>query len=558
MKPGRLLSHLIVASAALSLAVLPASAAHYRSKLVVGSPHRMTAAALEIPQYELRTLLTKPRRLSPQSWAVTNTFDINIQIIQKPGTSATLFATPYYSCQTFRYISTAGSDSYDGTSATHTSGTVGPWLTLNHADATIPNPAPGYCITVANGTYNGISPMHGGNLASSTGYVVYKCATLGGCTLNGSEGNGDSVEFACNHANYVMFDGFILVGSNTENSSGVDAFCANPPDTTVSSHHLWLLNSVVYGFGQSGMQMNGGDYYYVIHSILHDNSKTCPEAQGSGISLASDHDLSGYTPTADDKVPNAVFGFPTWTISSGVFFHNVIAWSVLYNNTLAVGCGYVTDGNGIIFDTQDSADGNSTNYTEPTLVAFSVIYNNGGAGPHPFGAVNVYLANNSVYNNYLSAENTGTERGGIDTDTSDASGKLNYNYNNISVAVPTASGNLSYNTALSSSGPQYSIGNMTYLTHSTAAAGEVVLWSSTQTTDACTVSAWTNVNFCHTNPLWVNVGNSSTGSNVTPPVGANFALQATSPAIGVGTVPAWLPAQAADLGACHHSFSTCP
>ena len=410
-------------------------------------------------------------------------------------------------------------------------------------------------MTIANGTYNGISPTHGGNLASSTGYVVYKCATLGGCTLNGSEGNGDSVEFACNHANYVMFDGFILVGSNTENSSGVDAFCANPPDTTVSSHHLWLLNSVVYGFGQSGMQMNGGDYYYVIHSILHDNSKTCPEAQGSGISLASDHDLSGYTPTADDKVPNAVFGFPTWTISSGVFFHNVIAWSVLYNNTLAVGCGYVTDGNGIIFDTQDSADGNSTNYTEPTLVAFSVIYNNGGAGPHPFGAVNVYLANNSVYNNYLSAENTGTERGGIDIDTSDASGKLNYNYNNISVAVPTASGNLSYNMALGSSPPQYSIGNMTYLTHSTAAPGEVV---TNYPTDACTVSAWTNVNFCHTNPLWVNVGNSSTGSNVTPPVGANFALQATSPAIGVGTVPAWLPAQAADLGACHHSFSTCP
>jgi hypothetical protein len=555
MKPGRLLSHLIVASAALSLAVLPASAAHYRSKLVVGSPHRMTAAALEIPQYELRTLLTKPRRLSPQSWAVTNTFDINIQIIQKPGTSATLFATPYYSCQTFRYISTAGSDSYDGTSATHTSGTVGPWLTLNHADATIPNPAPGYCITVANGTYNGISPTHGGNLASATGYVVYKCATLGGCTLNGSEGNGDSVEFACNHANYVMFDGFIMVGTNTENSSGVDAFCGNPPSVEITSHHVWVLNSTIYGFGQSGMQLNGGDFYYAMHDVLYNNSMTCPAAQGSGISFASDHDLASYSPTSDDQVPNPVFGFPTWTISSGVYFHSVIAWSVLYNNTLQVGCGYVTDGNNIIFDTQDSADGNSTNYTDPVLVAFNVSYNSGGSGLHPFGAVNIYSANNSIYNNYLSVENTGSERGGIDADTSDSSGKVNYFYNNISVAIPTASGNLSTNNAIASSPPSFFSKNMTYDTRTTQQVGEVFY---SFPTDACTVSSYTANNYCHTNPLWVNVGNISTGSNVTPPVGSNFALQSTSPAIGVGTVPAWLPQQAVDLGACHHSLATCP
>jgi hypothetical protein len=56
----------------------------------------------------------------------------------------------------------------------------------------------------------------------------------------------------------------------------------------------------------------------------------------------------------------------------------------------------------------------------------------------------------------------------------------------------------------------------------------------------------------------VNVGNTSPGNYVTPPNGANFALQSTSPAIGFGTVLSWMPAQSGDSGACHHSLSSCP
>ena len=64
-----------------------------------------------------------------------------------------------------------------------------------------------------------------------------------------------------------------------------------------------------------------------------------------------------------------------------------------------------------------------------------------------------------------------------------------------------------------------------------------------------------------TNPSWVDVGNTSTGTISTQPNGANFALSGGSPAINYGTVAApfnFLSAQAADSGACHHSFTVCP
>jgi hypothetical protein len=65
-------------------------------------------------------------------------------------------------------------------------------------------------------------------------------------------------------------------------------------------------------------------------------------------------------------------------------------------------------------------------------------------------------------------------------------------------------------------------------------------------------------NQCATDPGWVDVGNMSTGSEKKQPNGANFALQAASPAIGFGIGESWLPAQSMDAGACYHTLATCP
>ena len=61
-----------------------------------------------------------------------------------------------------------------------------------------------------------------------------------------------------------------------------------------------------------------------------------------------------------------------------------------------------------------------------------------------------------------------------------------------------------------------------------------------------------------TAPLWVNVGTSSVGTELTPPVGANFALESGSPAIGYGLTKPYLPPQSVDAGACSSSLTTCP
>src|ERR1700723_4241273 len=85
--------------------------------------------------------------------------------VNKPGPNAALFAAPYYSITTNLYVATTGNDSTGD-------GSIGnPWLTLNHANAQAPTA--GTCINVAPGTYAaGVLITHGGNAATSTGYVI--------------------------------------------------------------------------------------------------------------------------------------------------------------------------------------------------------------------------------------------------------------------------------------------------------------------------------------------------------------------------------------------------
>jgi len=487
-----------------------------------------------------------------------------------PGPSSLLFDKPYYTCLTNYYVATNGNDANSGTSA------ATPWLTLQHANNVLPTggAAAGTCINVAPGTYaHGVAITNGGNLAASTGYVVYRCATLDGCTVTdvAAGGNNGSFVFATKQpmtGNYVIIDGFKLTAaSETGYGQGIELW-AGSNTFTPSVHHVWILNSIISGYGQAGIQMNEGEYFFALHNIVFGNANAGCSAQGSGIAFDNLIARAGYVRTPDDS-KTKVYG------NIGTAYHNVMEYNVVYNNA-TTSCGtkanpYDTDGNNIITDTlRWEGISGAVPYPFGTLIAFNVVYNSGGGGIHIFYSDNVTAANNSCYNGYLDPYDTAAVRACVDTNGS-------YNntiINNLAVAVPAApSGSCAFGAAPYAQFNNAFVGappsgyqadnfshNITQLQGGNnscwgafgkdSPTGEDVMFNAD--TYSCTS------NKCATNPGWVNVGTISTGTETTQPAKANFALQPTSPAIGYGLTESYLPWTSIDAGACYHTIKNCP
>jgi hypothetical protein len=476
---------------------------------------------------------------------------------QDPGPSASLFNSPYYQCTTNYYVAPNGSDSNNGSSGA-------PWATLQHADSM--NVGAGSCINVAPGTYNGVLIHNGGNAATSTGYVVYRCQQMDQCIVIGNGGYNGTSSFDTVRTtngtppNYVQIDGFEMVGQGTFYPVAVNVYNGDN-SSKIAGHHIWVLNSIIHGFGQSGIQFNNSEYEYAIHNTLYGNSNTTCDAQGSGISVVGSKTLPGYTPTADDETnPNSLLG-PTWQVGSS-FFHIVVEWNVTYNNALTQ-CGsasnpYDTDGNGIIFDTNSSFAGNTGGYTSPMLAAFNISYNNGGGGIHVFRSSNVTVANNTCYNNYLDPYNNGSARACLD----DSGGSAVTFINNIAVTNPTVTSTCQFGVAPYTRFNNDIMGGVQ--------SGQALDTFSNNLTDMIGVGCTPQVdmfngdtypvppNIESTAPEWVDVGTSSVGTESTPPVGSNFALAPGSKAIGAGLTEPYLPPSSVDIGACASALTTCP
>jgi parallel beta-helix repeat protein len=494
---------------------------------------------------------------------------------QKPGPSPELYKKPYYTCSRIYYVAPKGSDGSVGSQSN-------PWKTLQGANtnlAALGSTAPGVCVYVQPGKYDGVQMSVGGNYASASGYLTYRCTALDACIIKGDAGyhGGESFETVWPSVggippNYIQIDGFVMTGGNDIASADGVTITNGDNGTEIGSHHIWVLNSEISGFGQSGAAVAATEYIYMIHNRVHGNSNLNCGAQGSGLAFNIMHAIPNYTPTADDRTnPNPLLG-PTWVIGSS-FFHIVTSWNIVYNNALTQ-CGtqntpYDTDGNGIIFDTNlenyvgGVNQGNTQNYVSPSLVAFNVVYNNGGGGMHFYLSADSTVANNSCFNNYLDPADQGSSRPCIDN-------QQGYGFSfisNIAVAIPAShTGNCfpvtppytGYNFAMlgAPSTPTLDVfsNNITRVIGMSCTGAEDAMYNGDVFT--CAPGA-PPANQCATDPSWVAVGNTSEGSETTPPRGANFALKPGSPAIGKGLVESYLPASAIDVGACSSSLTVC-
>jgi hypothetical protein len=271
---------------------------------------------------------------------------------QKPGPSADLFASPFYACLRNFYVSTGGSDTADGSQA-H------PWQTLQHANDS--GPMAGDCINVMPGTYAaGVTISHGGNLAAATGYVVYRCTQLDACVVTDPASAFAFETSTFPMPNYVVIDGFDMAAASAQvYGQGVKVWDGNEAGAKAanSSHHVWVLDNLIHGYGQTGVQMNDGEFFFTIHNTIHDNAHVTCDAQGSGVSYVVLKAFAGYKPTADDTTnPSPLIGSLT---TGSTFFHNAVEWNAVYDNALTQ-CGsatnaYDTDGNDIILDTLNNA-----------------------------------------------------------------------------------------------------------------------------------------------------------------------------------------------------------
>lgn len=425
--------------------------------------------------------------------------------VETPGLSPALSAKPPYECVVNRYVdATHGNDANPGTAEL-------PWATIQNADNGWPNtPVAGECINVAPGTYKFSKSMivaHGGNSNTPTGYVVYRSIVPQAARIVAADGimdtaNGDMIML---WAPYVIFDGFEIDGAGLTSGHGIDG-CANGGQPFNIAHHFMALNNVIHDVGGSGLSTCTADFVAWIHNVVYNTSGT-NQWQTSGINVWQPKALAAetYQPTAADVV---TFGI-------------TIAYNISHNNGEgpAIPAPH-TDGNGIIIDTtlgSFECPTCGTPYPGKILVLGNLSHSNGGSGIHVFLSKNVFVYNNTVYNNYRDPLNPGTARG----DLSNGGSENVVWYNNLAISVREA-GPLGTNRPIMS----YPVNGK---------FEDSGIWKNNLAFGASVVSTPAS----HVDPGINLIGVDPELGN---PAGGNFVPSATSPVIGVGRRTPFSPA----------------
>ncbi|MGB9123740.1 MAG: right-handed parallel beta-helix repeat-containing protein, partial [Candidatus Angelobacter sp.] len=276
---------------------------------------------------------------------------------------------------TYYVSSRIGSANNAGTSAT------APLATLQAAANLV---KPGDTVEVMNGTY---TAPHGGTVVDITtsgtasAPITFEAAPGQSPVIDSSGGwNGINIQ-----ASYIVVKGFTVVGdaanytlqtalagysTGNPNLDG-NGIAVNPSSSVPLPHHITIENNTVYNEPGGGIYTVGADYVQILNNIVHDNAHWSAYGN-SGISV--------FTSANSDTKPGV---------------HDTISGNLSFNNAQLVpsaGVGKVTDGEGIILDT-------NTHYTGQILVQNNTTYGNGGPGIESYLTANAVINGNTVYGN---------------------------------------------------------------------------------------------------------------------------------------------------------------
>lgn len=298
------------------------------------------------------------------------------------------------------YVSPTGNDTASGLS------TSAPFKTLAKAAGLT---LPGDTVNIMTGTYtNGTSTapvLEISRPGSANGYITYQAAAGQSPVLSFNGWAGVQVDPT---AAYIVVQGLTITGNNDnvtlaqaqqyqsvpgghpELNGNCFSIDGRNPTTAARPNHIQVLNNVIGKCGGAGFSSIEADYITLSGNTVY-NSAWYSAYGTSGISMLND-----------------------WNSDSSTGYKMIVTGNRIYNNQEFipwVSAGKITDGEGIIIDTNNNAttsDGSVlTAYTGRTLIANNVINANGSAAIEVFKSGHVDVVSNSTYGNVLTAADTG-------------------------------------------------------------------------------------------------------------------------------------------------------
>jgi serralysin len=356
----------------------------------------------------------------------------------------------------------------------------------------------GDVVCIAPGTYTLTSTFESSHSGNSSAWITY--TAYGSQPVNivwaGPSGQAMFHFYGSTFPNgpsYLEFKGLTLNGKNV----AADGFFCQ------QSHHIKYIGNTVNNMAAAGIASVKCDYQTADHNVVYHNGYN--GGWSSGISFNSSQWYDSY---------------------SG--FHNIVS-----NNIVAGSYDSSTnhsDGNGIIMDLSNGSYTASSANTPAALIANNVVYGNGGRCIENFIVSNIWVVNNTCYDNTLD-----TSQPGIGEIVNNNSKNIHYVNNVVKAWNSSHPFQImgSYSTGITYSS------NLIYGGSNSGASG----------------SGFTTANPQFVNPPSYNATSGGQYANTISPtsLGNGLNLQSTSPAINAGIDPISLTSNSnlkSDMSSC--------